>query len=273
VNIYYINLDAATERRTSIEANLREFAGSEHQIHRVPAYDQAFVQTHNISGSLRATQKACILSHIKAIELSLNDAGPSLILEDDAIFGAHTASLLTQLANAFDERDIVFTDLCIPIASSMMRLYSLYRKFKQQVAIFNTQDFEFAGATAYTVNARSKEKLLDFFRSQKTLDLPYDIVLKMLIHNGTLTSGFVFPFITSVSPHSDVSQIPATSEEKIPLLWTAFRKLVFLESSTFFPHLQEEIEALSSVPADRNALAFSALCKLLASDEFVPVLR
>ncbi|MFM0324015.1 glycosyltransferase family 25 protein [Caballeronia glebae] len=273
MNIYFINLDASTERRTSIETNLGELAGSEHRVHRVPAYDSAFIEKRGIPGLLRPNEKACYLSHMKAIELSIDDPGPSLILEDDAIFGTNTASLLTRLSAELEEKDIVFTDLCVPTASWMMRLFQLRRSLKDQVSVYDTRQIDFAGATAYTLNARSKIKLLEILKSIESLDTAYDLVLKNLVLHGTLTSGFVFPFITSISPLSSCSQVQPASEKLNPLVWDAFRRLAFLDSATFFPSLQQEIEAIPFDSNDRDVLAFSSLWKALSSDAFKELLR
>lgn len=169
---------------------------------------------------------------MKAIELSLDDPGPSLILEDDAIFGTNSASLLTRLSAELEEKDIVFTDLCIPTASWMMRLFQLRRSLKDQVSVYDTRQIDFAGATAYTLNARSKLKLLEILKSIESLDTAYDLVLKNLVLHGTLTSGFVFPFITSISPLSSCSQIQPASEKLSPLVWDAFRRLAFLRAES-----------------------------------------
>jgi GR25 family glycosyltransferase involved in LPS biosynthesis len=273
MNIYFINLDASTERRASIEASLHRFAGLEHQIHRVPAFDRAFVETHGIPGSLRPNEKACFLSHIKAIEQSLDDPGPSLILEDDAIFGTQTANILTQLSAELNARDLVFTDLCIPTAMWMMRLFQLRRSLKDQVSVYDTRQLDFAGATAYTLNARSKLKLLDILKSHQTLDVPFDIVLKMLVLDDTLTSGFVFPFITSISALSSISQIQTVSDNQNAAVWDAFRRLSFLESATFFPDLQQDIDAIPFDAHDRNVVAFSSLWRALSSSAHHELLR
>ena len=85
MNIYYINLDSAHARRANIEQNLGAFAGRDFEIKRVQAYDTCFVEKNGIHGTIRPAEKACFLSHIKAIKMSCEDPGPSLIVEDDVI--------------------------------------------------------------------------------------------------------------------------------------------------------------------------------------------
>ncbi len=92
------------------------------------------------------------------------------------------------------------------------------------------------------------------------------MVLKTLILDGTLSSSFFFPFITSLSQSASTSQIQTTSASLNNGAWNSFRKLSFLESADFFPELAEEIEALPSDSHDRNVRAFAALWKVLLSD-------
>ncbi|WP_277188002.1 glycosyltransferase family 25 protein [Caballeronia sp. BR00000012568055] len=143
MHIYFINLEIAEDRRAVIETNLRQFAGSEHQVIRVPAYDARYIEINKVGGTLRQNEKACLLSHMRAIEMSLDDPGPSLILEDDALIGTRTTNLLRQFTPDLDQKDIVFTDLCIPTALWMMRLFKLRRTLNGTVALFDTAQLDF----------------------------------------------------------------------------------------------------------------------------------
>jgi hypothetical protein len=58
MNIFYINLDSASDRRSEIERNLGQFARPKYSVHRVSAYDGAYVEENRIGGTLRPRAKA-----------------------------------------------------------------------------------------------------------------------------------------------------------------------------------------------------------------------
>lgn len=85
-NAYYINLDNARARRALIEHCFNRFAPASYRLHRIAAISAADV-TLNFPGTLMNAEKACILSHKKALQASLEHEGHALILKRSAPLG------------------------------------------------------------------------------------------------------------------------------------------------------------------------------------------
>ena len=268
MNIYYINLDAAAERRNNIERNLAACAhGTRYQ--RIPAFDAEYVNVNQISGSMRPGVKACFLSHIEAIETSLESEEPSLILEDDAILGARTIEILNEILPTINGVDILFTDVCAPNIHSMLQLFKLRNSLADSVRVFDIRQIHFAGSSGYILpNNESKKKVLAILKSFESIDVPYDLVLRDLINDGRLTSSACFPFLTSLTPGAAMSQIQL-EEDKLPnVVYDTFRKLMFFESERVHPDLLKEVECVPEEFYDRNSTIFTAILRLLLSRNF-----
>src|SRR5512137_1677464 len=98
ITIYYINLEREKERRVNIEKNLEQWSTPDFAVRRIAAIDGRESAGIQVPGKIRDTEKACFLSHKKALEASLGDDQDALILEDDAVFGPSTSKLLLRLA-------------------------------------------------------------------------------------------------------------------------------------------------------------------------------
>jgi GR25 family glycosyltransferase involved in LPS biosynthesis len=270
VNILYINLEGALERRTSIEHNLAERASGVHY-QRVSAVSAGDVIKNKTSGSIRPAEKACFLSHLKAIEQSLDYAGPTLILEDDAILGSQTIEILNRLLPTVSGVDVLFTDLAVTSIISMLHLFKSRRDAQgnDTVGIGNCREIHFAASTAYVLpTGESKRKVLTALTSFKSLDLPYDLALRAKLWDEQLTASFVFPFITSLSPNSATSQIQTEADKLNNVVYDSFRKLMFKESAKVHPDLQKEIECVPAEVYDREATIFASIMKLVLSEKF-----
>jgi GR25 family glycosyltransferase involved in LPS biosynthesis len=269
MKIYYINLDTAEERRTHIEKNLADFANGE-PYERIAAIDADYVERHQIEGNIRANEKGCFLSHIKAIETSLENDEPALILEDDAILGVDTVNILRSMLPGLTDIDILFTDLCVPGAVSMLKLFRLRREMDiDSVGIFPTAEIGIAAASGYILlNTDAKRKVLSALKTSQVLDRPYDLELRKLITEGQLTSSFFFPFITSISPHETRSQLRIPGEEIENKVYDTFRKLMFNESERIHPDLPADLARIPDDYYDREATVFAGIWKLILSRKF-----
>ena len=155
----YINLDSQTERRETIERNFAEVRAEGWSLTRYPAIDTRYVAERGVPGSLRPAEKACYLSHMSVIAADLDRGDRLMVLEDDAMFGASTHRLVDEgLERSRDlDWDIIFTDLCIPMITTMYDLLKLraeYRKTRQGV-LLSVAQFPFGGATAYIVSVNA----------------------------------------------------------------------------------------------------------------------
>jgi GR25 family glycosyltransferase involved in LPS biosynthesis len=269
-SIYYINLADATERRAAIEEELRKTSKPGLNVFRVEATDTRYIEKNNIAGSIRSGEKACFLSHLRTIEWSLNSPGHSLILEDDALLCERTINILNALLTKLDDIDITFTDLCVPSPQSMWQLFRLRRESieRQQVSLIDTRDIDFAGATAYVLSDKSKRLLLAILKSIRSFDVPYDLVLRNLIITGKITSRFVFPFITTLSPQAANTHIQMERDRLNNIAWNAFRESMFLENDASTRSALKEIDQLSADFYDEEANSFASILRVMLARNF-----
>ena len=273
---FYINLDGATQRRRSIEANFAQTGKADWSLTRIAAIDAAYIEANAIGGGPTAPEKACFLSHRKALRESMNDDEAVFILEDDAMFGSDTCNIVEQLpAFAKDlEWDIVFTDAVVPRIGDMSALVTMRHELadKMEIRLIGLKGYSFAGSTAYIVKGTSKKRLLDLIESQTEITEPYDLFLRKKIWHGEISGLLCFPFITTISEFSQVSTIQSGDEkkpdEKKPgLIWDLFRKLTWIERDVerhrlavtmIDQGLSEEDRALGVLWAAQSAKGFEA---------------
>jgi len=204
----FINLDAATQRRAALEKNFRDLAPATWRLTRVQALEAERVVERGFHGSLRPSEKACLLSHERALSASLADPDPCLIVEDDALFGPNTFRQIDQLAVLRDEGiDLVYTSALIGDWVSIINQFLMRRTLspKGEVCLLPLKGVVFSGADAYIVRNRAKARLLGLLRSLPSYDVPYDLLLQKWVRQGTLNAVVVFPFLTSLSPSADDS--------------------------------------------------------------------
>jgi GR25 family glycosyltransferase involved in LPS biosynthesis len=235
---FYINLDAATQRRRALEENFAQARKADWSLTRIAAIDAAYIETNDIGGSSTPPEKACFLSHKKALRESLDDDEAAFILEDDAMFGSDTCNIVEQLPEFAKNTpwDIVLTDAVVPNVGDMCGLVSMRHELadKREIRLINLKGFSFGGSTAYIVKGTSKKKLLDLIESQVEISEPYDLFLRRKIYDGELSGLLCFPFITSTSEFSVVSSVQSGNDDKpsgkkADVIWGLFRKLTWIE--------------------------------------------
>jgi GR25 family glycosyltransferase involved in LPS biosynthesis len=235
---FYINLDAATQRKRSLEENFAQTRKADWSLTRIAAIDAGYIEANEVGGSSTPAEKACFLSHKKALRESIDDDEAVFILEDDAMFGSDTCNIVEQLPEfAKDmEWDIVFTDAVVPNVGDMSGLVALRHGLadKREIRLINLKSFFFAGSTAYIVKGTSKKRLLDVIDSQVEINEPYDLFLRRKLYAGDIDGLLCFPFITSTSEFSMLSSIQSgiekePGERKADLIWDLFRKLTWIE--------------------------------------------
>lgn len=269
---FYINLDASTERKSSIEANFLKYGKSNWSLSRIPAIDTRYVGSHPIVGSISDAEKACFLSHKKAILEALKNDDSAFILEDDAVFGRKTCDIVENiLANRNNaiELDVIFTDLIIPNIGAMANLLMLKHKLDAQnkFRLFNPKNLIFAGATAYILSPVAKRKLYGILDAQSRLDIPYDLFLRKLINQSKLSAAVVFPFVTSVSEFSNSSNIQPIGVKEASLIWDLYRQMVWIEGD--FTQHRPIVDELNRKLSDEEK-AFGILWAALARKDFKP---
>ncbi len=234
MDCYYVNLDAAEERKLRLEKNFAACKKPGWELFRFPAVDKNYVETNRIPGATKPAEKGCFLSHQFLIGRHLDDDKTFFIVEDDAQFGVRTCTLIDMVLkrNKDKDWDLLFTDVCIPNMTTMFELLKYRRDLrakKIEVAFMDLCGVGFAGSTAYLINGKSKRKVYELLHSYTEINLPYDLFLRQLSHKGDLKIFSLFPFVTTLSDFSDESQIKSTSANRIDAAWNMFRKMIWIE--------------------------------------------
>lgn len=232
MDCFYINLDAAEDRKRHIEENFAACKLPDWTLTRFPAIDKTYVERNAIAGNARPGEKGCFLSHRMLMGRHLDDDRSYLILEDDAVLGTHSCARIdTALERHQDlDWDILFTDVCIANMLTMFELAKQRRGFGETgVTAMNLRGIEFAGSTAYIVNGKSKRKIHEALTACTRIDRPYDLFLRQLAGDGVLNVYTLFPFVTTVSDDCDESQIKTAGPDPVELSLNMFRKLIWAE--------------------------------------------
>lgn len=230
----YINLDHAVQRRKYIEASFEKAARPGWRLERFGALDAAYVEAHAVEGSRSRSEKACFLSHRAVIQEHAGSAQHLLVLEDDVSFGMATFEIVDGFLqqNADADWDLLYLDICAHRIDDMLNLYFNRTRLMQQrrVIPLDLAKLPFWGTNAYIVNGRSFGKVLACLDSAMPIDVEYDILLAERVREGALKAAVLFPFLTTLSPHANASQIQRQSMDTVNLARNLFRNMMWFES-------------------------------------------
>jgi GR25 family glycosyltransferase involved in LPS biosynthesis len=265
----YINLESRPDRRHYIESNFNQNRAYGWNISRFDAVNIARVAEENIQGAATAAEKGCFASHRNLIRQHLSSDNPLMVLEDDAMFGATTCRVIdTSLANIKEaDWDIIFTDICVPDVGTWPDLVRLRRQFEQMKALklLSLARFQFAGATSYILNRRSKRLLAGLLDDVERIDAPYDLYLRSLVHQGKLRAFVIFPFVTSISELAEQSSIQAPVAASPDLILNWFRRSVWTERDLNL--VAAHVLPLHQTYSSPETLLFAALFEAMLSDK------
>lgn len=253
IELFYINLDRAAERRAQIESSYAQSRFSTRwSLHRFAAVSADSEAVRNAPGKLSGPYKGNFLSHLTCARDSVGRDAHLFIAEDDVEFCDRTGPILEGIIDgmAEDAWDIIRTDMTLLSAVDFPKIYKLCvsETGRQKVKLLDLGgiDCPSTGSSAYVINRRSKQKfvqVMDTLLARKGgLNVPFDVWLHDVIHHK-LVSGYVtVPFLTAPSAHADESQAPvmnagqaAPQDEMVRLfnqrlleLMAAFRRLVWV---------------------------------------------
>lgn len=266
---FFINLDSCVDRREFVFENFKNTSSGEKRIDRVSAVDIEHIINDGVSGTIRQNEKACYLSHYKAIQSSLVHNDHIFIAEDDVLFCDQSTLVIEKVINSIDTDswDIMYTDTCFPHIDSMMNLFSKRRQFDidGKFHLLNLLNFRYCGATAYIINSASKQKILDLLPTNE-LSFAFDISLRQLIHNKKIRGLSLFPFATSLSKYAENSQIQEGEDLLSDLLFNTYRRLVWLgrDIESVLTYTRQIDDSLY----DEDSDAFCALLRAILSKNF-----
>jgi GR25 family glycosyltransferase involved in LPS biosynthesis len=261
---HYINLDDATGRRANLEAAYQAVnPPASWELVRIAASGPDAAS--GLGGTASLPEKACWLSHRRAIEASLDDDGAVLVVEDDVRFSPRTFYILGALAEADTEWDILFTDVILTNADSMV---SFARDWPQlaragNFRLLDLAEIPYVGAAGYVIRNAAKRKVLAALDSLPSFDRAYDVALADLIRGGALVGRGVFPFLTAPSADADASTIQPSRLQLRERMINAFRRLMFVDRD--LDASRAEIAALEAVHADPAAVLIGGVFATMVS--------
>ena len=225
----YINLPTASDRRASVEASFAAAASGDWTLHRFEAFEPAGVAA--IAGGATETEKACFASHRTALAQHLGDDDPVLIVEDDAVFAPQAFAGLDAMLSPAGGVDILYTDAALCDFNLMIHLASRRDGLAERGEYLPVElrGRSFFGATAYAVRGSAKARLHAALTAEPAIDQPYDLFLRDLIHRGEFRAAVCFPFLTTLSPLADGSQIQASDTAVFDATLNAYRRLMFVD--------------------------------------------
>jgi len=231
MQIHYINLDSQTLRREVLLRNLSRMVPPQVGLQRVRAVTADEVRTQVVPGAIRDVEKACYLSHARALAQSLAHADHALILEDDAHLLPeslpaieHAMAQLAQRQEAWQILYVQVMPVCPEHMVEMLRIRQACLRQHTQLQP-DTRHMVLAGACAYVVQAGAKQALLDALLAQGALDHPVDARYWQLARAGHLQARAVFPLPVSVAAEAQTSQIQSPSKAQASLIWNAWMRL------------------------------------------------
>ena len=225
----FINLPAATDRRASVEASFAATQPAGWTLQRFEAQGPADVAA--IPGAIGPAEKACFASHRAALASALDGDGPVLIVEDDAVFAPQAFAVLDGMLAQAGAPDILYTDAALCDFNLMVHLASRRDGMAErgQYLPVDLAGRSFFGATAYAVKGAAKARLHAALTAAEELNQPYDLFLRDLIHTGHFKACVCFPFLTSLSPLADGSQIQAGDTAVFDATLNAYRRLMYVD--------------------------------------------
>jgi len=271
MDCFYINLDAETHRRAAVQENFNRFRTQNWDLTRFPAATADDVVKEGVGGRIRPAEKACLLSHRRIIAEIARRGDDALVAEDDVLFGPSTFVGLDALLRdpASNDWDVIFTDVGVPDIPTQYHLVRLKQEFQKtgQSRVIDLRFLpSFFGTTAYVVKAGAAEKMLSCFAENETLDLPYDIFMRRLVHDAKIKAGVVFPFLTSVADNSLASNIQPSTHEVADVAWLLFRRMIWTDGAC--ADFAEKLEHFDD-HVDADAKAFGKIWSVISDRNFL----
>lgn len=264
----YINLDRAVDRREALEASFRAHAPPDWRLQRIAALGPEDGAAR--PGALTPAEKACWLSHRRAVAETVEDDAPVLIVEDDVAFSARTFPVLTGLAAGAPDWDLLYTDVILTDFNAMVQFARAFSPLARAggFRLHDLSQVTYAGAAGYVVRGASKRKLLAALDAIAVLDRPYDLVLRDLTRAGRLASRLIHPFLTSPGPSADTSQIQPDALKLREQVSVAFRMLMSADRD--LDACRRYLDGVEAAHGDPGAVQVGRVFAAIAAHPFAP---
>jgi len=135
--------------------------------------------------------------------------------------------------------------------------------------LLNLASINFAGATAYIINSKSKAKLADALGGLNQLNVPYDLMLRNWIQQGVLKAFSIFPFASTLSKFADQSQIQPQGTQATEFAWNSFRRLVWVGCQVDPLDLSMLEKSMDLCASDERSKALGSIVSVITSIHFI----
>jgi len=227
----YINLDRALERRSAIEQQLAALE-LPYPVRRLAAIDG--LQQKDLPAKLTPSQYGCWLSHLCAIESSIENDDHLYVVEDDVVLSDALVDLPSMVeaveSASGGDWDLLYLDATVVEVEDMCSMFEWTERARrdQQLGFVRVPaNFTLYGLLSYVVNSRRKQSLARFLREHIGRGKPIDSITAHGIHQGALKAYVTVPLLTCGSELARSSQIEAGDDGR-NLAWLLFRRLCFV---------------------------------------------
>lgn len=270
MDCYYINLASETEKRAQLEKNFAQHNTLNWSLQRFEALDKTYVEANNVQGQLSNGAKGCFLSHRQLMNQNIANPEHLFLIEDDIVFCNKTQTTVKKIIDTPNfEWDLLYTDICVPNASSMLDLFQLKQECvkNDQLRILDLAELNFASTAAYIVNKKSISKVAAMLNAMQQLDTPIDLTYRALVHSGKLKAFVAFPFLTSLSSRSEDSNIQTEEHAYTELVWHSFRKLIWIDGKP--DDVRKNLNHIQQGDFTDESLAFATILTGTLSENFI----
>jgi GR25 family glycosyltransferase involved in LPS biosynthesis len=209
----FLNLPRSEKRRAALLEHLAKIGAAERYRH-CEAIDGRTV-AGQYPTRLDPGNLGLWLSHEKVLQtLGTTPAKHLHIIEDDAILPRNAVAmfddLLTKLTQTIPDWELLFTDVFIAPKTEFFALFAEkmghYSRTKSHVLI-DLVKIPFSCTSSMFINRAAVGKYARLVVGNWAHGWPIDMHLRDLVLRGQLKALLTVPFMTSISPHSDESDI------------------------------------------------------------------
>lgn len=208
---YFLNLQRNEQRRNALLKNLADI-GASARYQRYEAVDGRVASADHAT-KLDPGNLGLWLSHERLLKSSPPDQHIH-ILEDDAILSKRAVEvldgLLAHLESTMPTWELLFTDIFVQPRTDIFVLFlQKLNEFRQtgSYSIVDLANIQFACTSSLLINKSAIPKYLQILSGNWSRGLPIDLFLREQVQSRKLRAHLCLPFITSISPESNTSDI------------------------------------------------------------------
>lgn len=246
----FINLAEDERRRNALLSNLSAAGISSWYTH-FPAINGRAEAT-NVPTKLDPGALGLWLTHEKIVEKYGGGTEHLHILEDDVVVASDATTLFPMALQTVDQHfgdwDLLFTETFVPFEffETYRGMMQLFHK-KRQISYLDLTSCYAACMTSVFLNRKSIEKYAKLIKGKWSIGIPIDLYLRRLLRKRELRAFVTVPFLSSISPESNQSNIRGQLDMS-RRVYDVFRRAFFVGAD-----LNELVEEMRRLTRDTTA--------------------